>query len=978
MARSRGRSARVGSRIERLEFRTLLSVDLSSITSFDALRFDEDSFETDHILVRYLPELAPTIPADEALASLLVPGLRALPVAEGVGVAEAIAMQATDPGVVYAVPDYRIAVADREPNDPIYANGWLWGLENNGSSGGTVDADIDAARAWGVGTGSGDTVVAVVDSGIDTSHPDLAANLWTNPGEIPGNGIDDDGNGFTDDVHGYDFVNRDGDPTDDHGHGTHVAGTIGAVGDNGIGVVGVNWHVRLMALKVLDASGIGSFRSAVEALQYAVQMGAKVSNHSYGASGANAFYAPFRDAIVSASVGGHLMAFAAGNDGTNNDSTPFYPARYAAPSALAVAATDRNDRLAGFSNYGANTVALAAPGVSILSTTRGGGYGSKSGTSMAAPHVAGALALLADQHPTWSSDQVVARLLANVDPLPGLNGRVSTGGRLNIGKAMAAELDGPRIVSARFEGEPGDALGLIRLTFSEPIVPSTFALGDILTLSGPGGAIASRTLSPVAGSSGLEYEIGVGAVRDGDYHLVLGTDIRDSAGNFMDQDGNGLAGEIPNDQFDRIFTIASPAPASLSEGGFETPPLGSGYRAYAYRPRGSSWTFESGAGIAGNATAFTNGNPPAPEGGQVGFIQQQGVARQAVQIDAAGTYRLDLLAAQRGNFPQAGQDFAVVVDGVEVARFRPSGTAYRGFSARFELAVGPHQIALVGRNTAGGDNTVFVDQVALSLVETPAPRILSEGGFETPPLGSGYRAYAYRPRGSSWTFESGAGIAGNATAFTNGNPPAPEGGQVGFIQQQGVARQAVQIDAAGTYRLDLLAAQRGNFPQAGQDFAVVVDGVEVARFRPSGTAYRGFSARFELAVGPHQIALVGRNTAGGDNTVFVDQVALSLDAGASTSVEGVATTTGPSTALMLPAALAGLDPSAVDAALDDGERPEVVDPMALAVALPRPDRPAVPQSKDGRDWPLPIRSRTAIDRRSVGETADALPALLIS
>ena len=962
MARSRGRSARGGSRIECLESRTLLSVGRPSTISFDALRFDVDAYEPDHILVRYLPELAPTIPADQAAAPLLVPGLRVLPVAEGAGVAETIAMQATDPGVMYAVPDYRIAVADREPNEPSFANGSLWGLENNGTYGGTADADIDAARAWGVGTGGGNTVVAVIDTGIDTNHPDLAANLWTNPGEIAGNGIDDDGNGFVDDVHGYDFANNDGDPNDDQGHGTHVAGTIGAVGDNGFGVVGVNWNVRLMALKVLDARGNGSFLSAVEALQYAVRMGAKVSNHSYGASGVDAFYAPFRDAVVAASTSGHLMAFAAGNDGRNNDSTPFYPARYLADSAVSVAATDRNDRLAGFSNDGPNTVALAAPGVSILSTTRGGGYGYKSGTSMAAPHVAGALALLADEHPIWSAPQVIARLLANVDPIPGLAGRVSTGGRLNIGKAMAAELDGPRVASATFEGEPGDPSGLIRLTFSEPIVPSTFSTGDVLTLRGPGGTIASIGVSAVAGSGGLEYEIGVGAVRDGEYHLVLGTDIRDSAGNFMDQDGDGLAGENPEDRFDRTFVVETAAPASLLEGGFESPSVGSGYRAYRYRPQGSSWTFESNAGITANNTAFTNGNPPAPEGDQVGFLQRSGAARQTVQVGLAGTYRLDLKAAQRGNYAHGGQDFAVVVDGVEVARFRPSGTSYQLLSARFDLSLGTHEIALVGRNTAGGDNTAFVDQVALSLLETTAePASLSEGGFESPSVGSGYRAYRYRPQGSSWTFESNAGITANNTAFTNGNPPAPEGDQVGFLQRSGAARQTVQVGLAGTYRLDLKAAQRGNYAHGGQDFAVVVDGVEVARFRPSGTSYQTLSARFDLGLGTHEIALVGRNTAGGDNTAFVDQVALSLVAEASTDVveEGVAATPGPMTALMLPAAVAGLDLSTVDAALDDWVRPEIAGPKAAAGPALVKDRAEVPQAESERVRALPIRRRWA-------------------
>jgi subtilisin family serine protease len=208
-------------------------------------------------------------------------------------------------------------------------------------------------------------MVGVIDTGIDYNHPDLAANVWTNPLEIPGNGIDDDGNGYVDDVHGYDFVNRDGDPMDDHGHGTHVAGTIAAVANNGIGVAGVSWHAKVMALKFLDAGGSGWVSDAVEALNYATDMGAKITNNSWGGG---EYSTALRDAIAAANSAGAVFVAAAGNSANNNDATPFYPAGYEGPNVIAVAATDASDTLAVFSNFGRNTVQLGAPGVGIYST----------------------------------------------------------------------------------------------------------------------------------------------------------------------------------------------------------------------------------------------------------------------------------------------------------------------------------------------------------------------------------------------------------------------------------------------------------------------------------------------------------------------------------------------------------------------------------------------------------------------------------
>jgi len=318
------------------------------------------------------------------------------------------------------------------PNDPQL--GQLWGLNNTGQNGGTPHADINAPAAWGISTGSRNVVVAVIDTGVDYTHSDLAANIWTNLRETAGNGRDDDGDGFADDVHGYDFVNNDGDPTDDFGHGTHVAGTIGGVGNNGLGVAGVNWSVSIMPLKFLGANGSGRTSDAVRAINYATMqrtrygVNVRVLNCSWGGGG---FDSALQDAIQAAGNAGILTVAAAGNDGRNNDVYPNYPSNYGSSSLLAVAATDRNDNLASFSNYGAASVDLAAPGVSVYSTVPGNGYAIYSGTSMATPHVAGVAALAWSVAPSASVSDIRNAILQGADRIAGLSGKVATGGRLD-------------------------------------------------------------------------------------------------------------------------------------------------------------------------------------------------------------------------------------------------------------------------------------------------------------------------------------------------------------------------------------------------------------------------------------------------------------------------------------------------------------------------------------------------------------------
>ena len=348
------------------------------------------------------------------------------------GVGEAVQRYEASPAVEYAEPDFLLRPTI-SPNDP--SNSRLYGLNNTGQSGGTPDADVDAKEAWDTTTGAPGTVVAVVDEGVDVSHPDLKGNIWVNTDEVPGNGLDDDRNGYVDDVHGYDFANDDPsiyDAADGDDHGTHVAGTIAAQGNNGIGVTGVNWRGSIMVLKFMGANG-GNASDAVEALNYAVANGAAISNNSWGGSGSSL---TLQQAISRAYSSGHLFVAAARNSGSNNDATPSYPASYGNANIISVAATDDRDALASFSNFGGSTVDLAAPGVNILSTLPGNRYGSYSGTSMATPHVAGVAALLKSRDGTLDDAQVKARLLNSVDKKANLDGKVLTGGRLNAASAL--------------------------------------------------------------------------------------------------------------------------------------------------------------------------------------------------------------------------------------------------------------------------------------------------------------------------------------------------------------------------------------------------------------------------------------------------------------------------------------------------------------------------------------------------------------
>jgi len=337
----------------------------------------------------------------------------------------------------------------------------LWGLNNTGQTGGTSDVDIDAPEAWTLTTGQreGGPIICVIDTGIDYNHPDLKANLWTNKGEIPGDGIDNDGNGTIDDVHGFNGINDSGNPLDDHNHGSHCFGTIAGVGNNGTGVVGVNWEAQVMGAKFLAANGSGSTAGAIKSILYASRNDARITSNSWGGGGFNqALY----DALK-ASPALHICA--AGNESNNNDKKASYPASYDLPNIVAVAASDSNDRLASFSNYGATQVDLAAPGVGIYSTLKNGGYGSMSGTSMATPHVSGVAGLIATLYPNATNAEIKQRLLGGVDPVEGLAGKVATGGRLNAYNSIAPDTT-PPAAPGNFAANAGARQA--RLTWTAP------------------------------------------------------------------------------------------------------------------------------------------------------------------------------------------------------------------------------------------------------------------------------------------------------------------------------------------------------------------------------------------------------------------------------------------------------------------------------------------------------------------------------
>jgi len=341
-------------------------------------------------------------------------------------------IKASSPGILCS-PNF-IRKISAVPNDPGFS--FLPGLENGSNY------DIDAPEAWDITTGSDQPVVAIIDTGIDYNHEDLAQNMWRNPGEVAGNGIDDDNNGVIDDVFGYNAINNSGDPLDDHYHGTHCAGTIGAVGNNGIGVTGVNWRVKLLGVKFLNSAGSGGSDEEIRSYDYVLRMRQRGVNivaisASFGGGGANEIALEYMHRLRDAGV---LVIAAAGNESRNVDGEPNFPSGYASENIIAVGAVDSFGTLANFSNYGTQSVDIAAPGVEIVSTLPGNQYGELSGTSMATPHVSGVAALLASAAPNRSWTQIKAAIFQGSLQLESLAGTISNARALNARLALESLL----------------------------------------------------------------------------------------------------------------------------------------------------------------------------------------------------------------------------------------------------------------------------------------------------------------------------------------------------------------------------------------------------------------------------------------------------------------------------------------------------------------------------------------------------------
>jgi subtilisin family serine protease len=508
---------------------------------------------------------------------------------------------AADPAVEYADPA-RTVSGLTVPNDPEYTNGDEWQLSGTWS--------INVPVAWNITTGSDQVIVANTDSGIAYNDPDLYDNVWINQAEVPstalanltdvyndgvitftdlnnsvnqgaGKIVDGNGDGIItatdlldptsaggwadgstqdgdtahpDDLIGWNFASENNDPIDKDGHGTFTAGEIGAVGNNGIGVAGTDWNVQLMPVQFLDSSGNGTDTAAAEAIDYAVDHGAKVINASWGSSGTDSTIAA---AIDYAEQHGVIIVAAAGNDSTDDDnsSTWFSPASYSVnyPNLITVAATDSDGNLASFSNYGIASVQLAAPGVNIEGMELNGTDGTDSGTSMAAPLVTGTIALVEAAHPSWSMSQVIDAILDTTTPDPNLVSKVTTGGIVNAGAAVA-NTDGPYVLSASPGGSVNSSSGFssVSLNFNEEIDPATFTPAQV-TVTGPEGTISGVAVTPVSGSNDHSFTISFPTqFAAGTYTLRVGPDVQDWYGNDMNQNRDDVNGQSSDGFVDSI------------------------------------------------------------------------------------------------------------------------------------------------------------------------------------------------------------------------------------------------------------------------------------------------------------------------------------------------------------------------------------------------------------------------------------------
>ena len=492
----KARRATAAPRLEPLEARSLLSADAGSVVGPWAIPSTLNASTT--LLVRFQSAVNPArVAADLAavggrVAGTFPDGPDEIALAPWADAPAALTRLEASADVVYAEADATFHAAGVVvPNDPIYPQDW--GLQA-----------IDAPSAWGVTTGTPSTIVAVLDTGLDITNPDFASKLWTNPSATA-----NDGYGGRD-VHGWNWVTNSGNILDNNGHGTHVTGILAALGNNATGVAGVDWGAQIMPLKILDQNGNGDTDSAVAAVYYAVQHGAKVINASWGG---DVFSQAMLDALNYANAAGVVFVTAAGNESSNNDAVLTYPASYRTPNELVVAAVDQTGALASFSNVGPTTVDLAAPGVGIVSDVPGG-VASYDGTSMSTPYVAGTVALLAGLHPGYSAAQLVAQVRATVKPDPALDGLMVSPGivdpyfalidhtTLGASGAPTAASTAPHLVSGGTDFEDVEAATLtndsVYAAFGGTAVGYVRGVYEALFGSDPGAAGAAYYAAPLA------------------------------------------------------------------------------------------------------------------------------------------------------------------------------------------------------------------------------------------------------------------------------------------------------------------------------------------------------------------------------------------------------------------------------------------------------------------------------------------------
>ncbi|MBI5366214.1 MAG: S8 family serine peptidase [Planctomycetes bacterium] len=619
-------------------------------------------------------------------------------------VKQALVLLSEDPAIEYAEPNY-LQYTLRTPNDPRF--GELWGLHNTGQTGGAPDADVDAPEGWETATGS-DVIVADVDTGVDYAHPDLAANMWTNTAELNGAaGVDDDGNGLVDDLHGYDYANNDGNPMDDNNHGSHTSGTIAGVGNNGIGVCGVAWRARIMALKFMTGSGSGSTSAAVQCVNYARAKGARVMSNSWGGGG---FSQALKDAVDAANAAGILFVCAAGNSTNDNDTAPFYPANLSSANVITVAATGSGDGIASFSNFGATTVHLGAPGVGILSTVPNNGYSSFSGTSMACPHVAGAAAVLISANPAITLAELKSALLSTTDPVPALAGKCTTGGRLNLSRALGAvRTPGTHLVYASHAVVDNGSAG-------------TSGNGD--GVANPGETVRVRVTVTNRGT--VAATSGAGTLVSGDARATV-TAAADTFGNVASGASVAGAGGF-------LVALSAALPSNTAV------PLTLTTRATNQADELNPFTLPvvTSSTIAGRVTNVVTG--AALPGATVAFT---GARTGSVLTDASGNYLIS---------PATDGTYSLKASAVGFATSAARSVSVPPNRSGIDLAIAPLAAisGTVSLLSGGVAQPLAGVSVRLSGAASATASTASNGRYTFPALAAG--SYTVTPQGSAWSF----------------------------------------------------------------------------------------------------------------------------------------------------------------------------------------------------------------------------------